>query len=131
MSKGLSWVRDRLIDRGYNQKDVAKKWGCDDAVVSRFLKQGTPPLSLDRAGKLSKMIGLSVDELMLRINEGLEPPKGNGAPVPPAPQSPEIPSVGDDHLVHLTKAIANTRKRLPEGWKVAVAITNEDGEPGL
>jgi len=69
------WLRIALADAGHRQKDVAKAWGCDDAVVSRFIKTGEPDLTWDRAQTLCSMLGMSLDELKLRLAEGLAPRK--------------------------------------------------------
>jgi plasmid maintenance system antidote protein VapI len=36
------WLRDELMDKNLKQRDVARAWDVDDAVVSRFIKHGEP-----------------------------------------------------------------------------------------
>lgn len=80
-----AWLKPALAGAGHRQKDVATAWGVDDAVVSRFIKIGEPELTWDRAQTLARMLGLSLDELKLRLFEGL-PPQGTGRPVAPTPR---------------------------------------------
>ncbi len=69
------WLRGALADAGLRQKDVAEMWSCDEAVISRFIKTGEPQLTFDRALQLSRKLNMSLDELTLRLDEGLAPRK--------------------------------------------------------
>jgi hypothetical protein len=121
------WIRAALSERGHMQKDVAMAWGCDDAVVSRFIKTGEPELTWERAQSLALMLGIeSLDELKLRLREGIAPRRR-------APQANEVTtqrrsSNGDAEpepvrtaLDQLKEAVDTVRGLLPAA-KVSVSI---------
>lgn len=88
-SKRHAWLVRALMDQGHTQRDLAKEWGIDDAVVTRFIATGKPDLTIERQQVLSRMLGLDHNELILRLTEGLAPrvkrPSAisKGAPPPP------------------------------------------------
>jgi hypothetical protein len=58
------WVREGLQRRGYRQKDVAVAWASQQATVSRFIAgEELQDLQLSKALSLSKMLGITVEEL--------------------------------------------------------------------
>jgi predicted transcriptional regulator len=58
------WVRDGLQKRGYRQKDVAVAWSSQQATVSRFIAgEELQDMQLSKALSLSRMLGISVEEL--------------------------------------------------------------------
>lgn len=119
------WLRAALADKGYRQKDVAKAWGSDDAVISRFIKEGKPELSFDRAQVLARMVGMSLDELKVRLSEGIAPRKAFVPASMPAADEPrtETDSV-QEAMSDLHAAAARVRSLLPEA-NVVVSITYE------
>lgn len=126
-----AWLRTALADRGHRQKDLAKAWGVDDAVASRFIKTGEPELTFDRAQSLAKMLDVGLDELKLRLAEGLAPVQRRGAPRAEqqaardarderAPS--EIGSPAEAALDNLKSAVARVQATLP-GTKVCATVT--------
>lgn len=107
------WLVSALADQGYRQRDLAKAWGVNDAVVSRFVGKGEPALSLERADTLSRMLKISVDELLTRIGEKLPPTRK------PAPRSEAMSPSGitarnpETVLAELREAVARARAALP------------------
>lgn len=94
------WLKHALAARGFRQSDVAKEWDVDDAVVSRFIKSGEPELTWDRAQSLAKMLEMTLDEMRLRLQEGM-PPRAAAARAEAAPASNGAPPA-----VHLDSAMA-------------------------
>lgn len=78
-----SWVRDALKGRGYMQRDLAQAWGVSESAVSRWMA-GTEQqdLPITRARSLSRMLGISLDELVDRLGfgSGEAPPPSTLAP---------------------------------------------------
>lgn len=115
-----AWLRDALMDRGKLQKDVAKAWGCDEAVVSRFIRTGDPELTFQRAEVLAKMLGIDLMELQTRLAE---------KPVPASRKEPArggTASVATRHepnsvLAELKETVARAREALP-GWRITLTI---------
>lgn len=92
------WLKQALAEHGHRQGDVAKAWGVDDAVVSRFIKSGEPELTWDRAQTLSSMLAMTLDELKLRLQEGMPPRAAAAASrraAAPAPASSPPVADGD------------------------------------
>jgi len=125
--KGHSWLKDVLGDQDYMQKDVAKAWGCTDAVVSRFLKTGAPELTWDRALSLSRMLGIPLDELRLRLGERLPMQRGVKSKPPPK-HEPEVAAQKDcDALDNLKRAVDRARRELPD-VEIKVSIIRRESE---
>jgi hypothetical protein len=90
-NKAHGWLISALADRGYKQSDVARAWGVDDAVVSRFVATGKPDLTIERILILDEMLGVTADELMAGLRDGRMPcrampktsmpPRGAGPPM--------------------------------------------------
>jgi hypothetical protein len=126
-----AWLRDALIDRGKMQKDVAKAWGCDEAVVSRFIRLGEPELTFQRAEVLSKMLGINLVELQTRLAEKPVPAGRARATREPEPE-PELDShdPGTNNvrrvLDEVRAAVDRARMRLPDGYRIKVSIEYGD-----
>jgi hypothetical protein len=73
--------RTRWPTRVCSKSDLAKAWGCDSAVVSRFIKSGEPKLTWDRAMALSRLLELELEELQTRIAGNIPPKTGRRAQV--------------------------------------------------
>jgi hypothetical protein len=67
MAKIHGWLVGALADRGYQQRDLARAWKVDDAVVSRFISSGKPDLTPERQMLLSQMLGLTNDQLLIKL----------------------------------------------------------------
>lgn len=63
------WIRPALLDRGYQQKNIAQSWGVTHGQVSRFINYGHPELTLSRAVVLADMLGMDVNSLAEKIHE--------------------------------------------------------------
>lgn len=115
-----AWLRDALIDRGKMQKDVAKAWGCDEAVVSRFIRTGEPELTFQRAEVLAKMLGIDLVELQTRLAE--KPvPASRKEPVRGGPAHVATGSESISVLAELKANVARAREALP-GWRITLTI---------
>lgn len=113
------WLRSALADKGHTQHDVAIAWGCDDAVVSRFINSGTPELTYERMVALSRMLGIDMNELDLRLREGVEPRKRARF------QSEATPR--EQVLAELKSAVERARQLLPNE-RIEVKITRVEQE---
>jgi hypothetical protein len=67
MAKRHGWLTGALDDAGYSQHDLALAWKVDDAVVSRFISSGKPDLTPERQMMLSKILGLTNDQLLVKL----------------------------------------------------------------
>jgi len=70
MPKRHRWLLGALINAGLSQRDVAKAWHVDDAVVSRFIATGKPDLAPERQMLLSQMLGMTNDTLLANLYGG-------------------------------------------------------------
>lgn len=58
------WIRDGLLKRGYNQRDLAVAWGSQQASVSRFIRgEELQDLPLSKAVKLASMLDVNLEQL--------------------------------------------------------------------
>lgn len=103
-----AWLKSALADKGLRQKDIAELWSCDEAVVSRFVKTGEPALSFDRAQSLSKKLGMTLDELTVRLAEGLAPRRSGPRSIAPAVAAAS--SGGDDVSSAMAEAKASVQR---------------------
>jgi len=62
-----AWLVGALMDAGYQQRDLAKAWKVDDAVVSRFIASGKPDLTPQRQMILAQMLNLTNDALLSKL----------------------------------------------------------------
>jgi hypothetical protein len=96
----FGWLVTALSDRGHMQKDLAKAWGIDDAVVTRFINTGKPDLTPERQIALARMLGLDHNELIARMYEGVAPraavkkPGGGNGTAAPTPTPTPTPARG-------------------------------------
>lgn len=80
---GKRWIIDRLKERGRLQRDLAVTWGIAEAGVSRWLNSDEPgDLPLSRATKLADLLGLSLNEVAIRL--------GFATPLPPTSTAAEL-----------------------------------------
>jgi hypothetical protein len=71
MAKRHGWLVGALADAGYQQRDLARAWKVDDAVVSRFISTGKPDLTPERQMMLAQMLGLTNDQLLAKLYGGI------------------------------------------------------------
>jgi hypothetical protein len=134
-SRKHEWVRTALAEAGLMQKDVAKAWGCDVAVISRWIKTGDPKLTWERAQVLAGMLGMSIAEFQVRIAEGLPAKPGDVARQTArrqlaeltTPTPPEKIDTLEGAMAELRKASDRVQSKLPPGFRVVFKI--EQGEP--
>jgi hypothetical protein len=128
------WIRTALMEAGKEQKDLAKAWKCDAAVVSRWVKTGTPRLTIERAGILAGMLNMSREELLTRVEGNLAPQGGTIARAVAARELPAAPApaVALDSVLavldaqkEMAAAAARVQARLPPGLKVVFSIEKE------
>jgi nucleotide-binding universal stress UspA family protein len=118
------WLRIALAERGHTQKDLAKAWGVDDAVVSRFINAGEPEPGVERLEVLGRMLDVGMDELFLRLREGLPLPR-RAPPSQSAPRPPPKAATGNAEAAIAALKAAVERARAA-GVKVTVHITREE-----
>lgn len=134
-SQKYGWVRTALAEAGHLQKDLAEAWGCDEAVVSRWLKTGDPKLTWERAQTLAEMLAMSLQELQTRIAAEVPPRAGDIALRAARRDLAELtnnrPSARTDTLEsameELRQAADRVQSKLPSGFRVVFKI--EQGEP--
>jgi hypothetical protein len=111
MAKMHGWLVGALADQGYQQRDLAKAWKVDDAVVSRFISSGKPDLTPQRQMLLSQMLGMTNDQLLARLYGGVKMPGVlplRPAPVPvPGPAPAPAPAPAPPRLVETPPATPN------------------------
>lgn len=128
------WVKTALAEAGLMQKDVAKSWKCDVAVISRWIKTGVPKLSYDRMKVLAAMLDMDLNELSARL-EGQTPPRVGAIAravakreVPARQAPPGAKGAGGDILAALDEmkeVAARVQATLPPGLKVVFSIEKE------
>lgn len=122
---GHPWIRDRLMNLGKTQRDMAKALDWDNGQVSKFLKNGQPKISTDRAILLARLLQMPLEELMVRLTEKLPPPKwGTLKPIRPHDFAQPAPATNTDvsaALDNLRAAVALVRTLLPTA-RVRVSI---------
>jgi hypothetical protein len=133
MAKMHGWLVRALADRGYQQRDLAKAWKVDDAVVSRFISSGKPDLTPERQMMLSQMLGMTNDQLLARLY-GEMPVR---RVIPPYPQStphreqtsPPVTRNSNPDLVEaeIRRAVERLEELLP-GATISIHITYDRRE---
>jgi hypothetical protein len=90
MSNDYRWVSEALRARGHKQRELSQLWGISEAAISRWMA-GTEnrDLSASRVYSLSRMLGITADELIERL--GLA---GNIPPSPMPPTAASTPGLG-------------------------------------
>jgi hypothetical protein len=124
MAKRHGWLTGALQDAGYSQHDLAQAWKVDDAVVSRFISTGKPDLTPERQMMLSKILGLTNDQLLVRLyGDGttlparVVRPPGRGS----APSTLNGGGIEEAHA-ELKRAIEHLQELMPHAT-VTVTIT--------
>ena len=125
MAKRHGWLVGALDDHGYQQRDLARAWKVDDAVVSRFINSGKPDLTPQRQMMLAQMLGMTNDQLLGKLF-------GEMRPMPrvlplrqqsPAAQTPPMPSA-DAVQAEIERAVTRLEAMLP-GATVSIHINYE------
>jgi hypothetical protein len=130
------WLIGALADRGYQQRDLAKAWKVDDAVVSRFISSGKPDLTPERQMMLSQMLGMTNDQLLARLYgevsvPGVIPlrpppvPVSGPALVSVTPQQQVAPTHPNNHAtvdVVIRRAVERLEELLGPGVRVSIHI---------
>jgi hypothetical protein len=124
MAKMHGWLVGALADRGYQQRDLAKAWRVDDAVVSRFISSGKPDLTPERQMILSQMLGMTNDQLLARLYGEISVPRV--VPLRPLPvPAPAAPSREQNHAavdVVIRHAVERLEELLGPGVRVSIHI---------
>ena len=123
------WLRNSLAEAGHRQKDLAKAWGVDDAVVSRFIATGDPEPGLDRLKVLGRMLNLSLDELSVRMSEGLPPPRAVAAvrrQLETQPTQQDGPEPVAAALAEMKGCARRLRRLLPDWATISVQLQLKD-----
>ena len=123
MAKMHGWLVGALADAGYQQRDLANAWRVDDAVVSRFISTGKPDLTPERQMLLSQMLGLTNDQLLVRLYgdmpmRRLIPAQARGS----APSSNSNSGGIEQAHAELKRAIEHLQELMPDAT-VTVTIT--------
>ena len=124
MAKRHGWLVGALEDHGYQQRDLARAWKCDDAVVSRFINSGKPDLTPQRQMLLAQMLGMTNDQLLAKLYGDV--PLSRIIPLrqqSPAAQTPPMPST-DAVQAEIERAVARLEAMLP-GATVSIHINYE------
>jgi hypothetical protein len=128
MAKLHGWLVGALADRGYQQRDLAKAWKVDDAVVSRFISSGKPDLTPERQMLLAQMLGMSNDQLLARLYG--EMPARRVIPLHPQPQPlrPAVaPTKSDTVEAEIHRCVERLQQLLP-GATISIHITYDRSE---
>jgi hypothetical protein len=118
------WLVGALAGAGYQQRDLARAWRVDDAVVSRFIGTGKPDLTPERQMMLAQMLGLTNDQLLAQLYG--DPPARTGIPLrPPQPIRPAVALTKSDTVeAEIRRAVERLEQLLP-GARVSIHITYE------
>jgi len=134
MPKRHRWLLGALIDAGFSQRDVAKAWHVDDAVVSRFIATGKPDLTPERQMMLSQMLGLTNDQLLGHLYGGglsfSERPRGVIPPprlVVEGNDTSPPPRITDEALQKQLQQCVDRLQRLLPGVTVTINLTYPKG----
>jgi hypothetical protein len=124
------WLIGALQDNGYQQRDLAKAWKVDDAVVSRFISSGKPDLTPERQMILSQMLGLTNDQLLARLYGGVSVPgvialRPPPVPVPGPAPAPAAPPREQNHVtadVVIRRCVERLEELLGPDVRVSIHI---------
>lgn len=131
MAKRHGWLVGALQDAGYSQRDLARAWKIDDAVVSRFISTGKPDLTPERQMLLAQMLKMTNDQLLNRLFGGIQLSGVIRPKEEPAPASrlqlirgdgPELEEAADLVQVEIKKAVDRLQSLLP-GATVNITIS--------
>lgn len=122
-----AWLRQALADHGYQQKDVAKAWGIDAALITRFIKTGLPELTNSRLQSLARMIDMPVAELSARLTEGVGPLRRTLPPLPVTRARTEPAATTDEILADLRDTVRRAQAALPNlVLKLTIEVRGND-----
>lgn len=122
-----AWLRGALIDRGKLQRDLAKAWDVDEAVVSRFIRTGEPEPGFERIKILAKLLGMEYSHLLMRLGDAPLPPNAVVETIKAPPRARETlrrtvdGDTSTNVLEELHRALARAKAALP-GWKIELII---------
>jgi hypothetical protein len=135
MAKRHGWLVGALDDAGYQQRDLAKAWKVDDAVVSRFIRTGKPDLTPERQMLLAQMLGLTNDQLLARLYGEVSlpgvirlhaaPQPASGPPTPVSrgeEQQQQLKTHRDDAVDAVHRAIEHLEALLGPTARVSIHI---------
>jgi hypothetical protein len=120
------WLRDALADKGLTAADLARAWGVDDAVTSRFIKTGQGDFSFERVQITMRLLGLTFEELSTRMGEKLRPLTSRAEDVVEAP--PKHLNGTSDDVAAAMNALQGAAKRVRQllpGYRVNVTIEHK------
>jgi hypothetical protein len=123
MAKRHGWLVGALDDHGFQQRDLARAWKVDDAVVSRFINSGKPDLTPQRQMLLAQMLGMTNDQLLSRLYGDASLPRIIASPARgSAPSSnPHRGGIEQAHA-EVRRAIERLQELMPDAT-VTVTIT--------
>lgn len=121
VTKRHGWLTGALLDAGYQQQDLAKAWGCDNAVVSRFITSGKPDLTPERQMILSQILNLTNDELLAKLYGSVVRRSVSALPLP-AQDAGAGPVQGDVVQQQIAAFVRSMQQQLP-GARVTVSIS--------
>jgi hypothetical protein len=133
MAKMHGWLVGALADRGYQQRDLAKAWKVDDAVVSRFISSGKPDLTPERQMMLSQMLGFTNDQLLARLYREMPvrrliPPHPQSTPHREQTSPPVTRNSNPDAVeAEIRRAVEHLEELLP-GATISIHITYDRRE---
>jgi hypothetical protein len=114
------WLRDALADRSKRGSDLARAWGVDDSMVSRFIAKGEPILTLPRMEILAKLLDMDLNSLGVKLATKPVP-----AEVLDVVETKPGQMNGDDPasiMAELRQVVDRANGRLPKGYQVTVCI---------
>jgi hypothetical protein len=125
-----AWLVGALMDAGYQQRDLAKAWKVDDAVVSRFISIGKPDLTPQRQMVLAQMLNITNDALLAKLygEDRLPAPRGVTA-LPHVVVSREDEQLPGPVQIEMRRAVERLERLLP-GAIVTINITYSSGGGG-
>lgn len=125
VKKRHGWLVGALLDAGYQQQDLAKAWGVDSAVVSRFISSGKPDLTPERQMILSGILGMTNDQLLSKLYGGVTRRAVTAIPGGGVTIATEngsgAPAADEDHEA-VKEALQRLRQAFP-GARVNISIT--------
>jgi hypothetical protein len=126
MAKMHGWLVGALADHGYQQRDLARAWKVDDAVVSRFISSGKPDLTPERQMILSQMLGMTNDQLLVRLYGEVSVRRVVPLRPPPVPTpAPAAPSREQNHATVdavIRRCVERLEELLGPGVRVSIHI---------
>lgn len=120
VTKRHGWLVGALLDAGYQQQDLAKAWGCDNAVVSRFISSGKPDLTPERQMILAQILNLTNDELLAKLYGTIARRAVSALPAHPAPVEGKT---NDTAVQDQIEACVRSLQRVLPGAKITVNIS--------